>query len=88
VVVGGVVYGAGEGVVGVVERCGWGGGELGGTDVSWVGLCEVLDGDAVAVVNGNRSVLVVDDGNRAGTLNLHEAGLDEVDGARHWPSSR
>jgi hypothetical protein len=88
VVVGRVVDGPGEGVVGVVERCGWGGRELPGADVSWFGLCEVLGGDGVVVVNGNRSVLVVDDGNRAGTLNLHGAGLDEVGGARHWPSSR
>jgi hypothetical protein len=72
VVVGRVVDGAGEGVVGVVERCGWGGRELLGADVSWFGLCEVLDGDGVVVVNGNRSVLVVDDENRAGTLNFTE----------------
>jgi hypothetical protein len=86
VVVGGVVDGAGEGVVGVVETCGWGGRELLGVDVSWVGLCEVLDGDDVVVVTRDRSVVVVDD-DRSADLVHHRDRLDEAGDAYHRASS-
>jgi hypothetical protein len=86
VVVGRVVDGAGKGVVGVVERCGWGGRELLGADVSWFGLCEVLGGDGVVVVTRDRPVVVVDHDRTAGLLH-HRGGLDEVGDAHHRASS-
>jgi hypothetical protein len=85
VVVGGVVDGGGEGVVGVVERCGWGGGELVGADVSWLGLCEELGGEGVVVVTRDRSVVVVDHDRSAGLLH-HRDELEPGD-AHHRASS-
>jgi hypothetical protein len=85
VVVGRVVDSAGEGVVGVVERCDWGGRELLGADVSWFGLWDVLGGDGVVVVTRDRSVVVVDDDRTAGLV--HHGGLDTVGDAHHRASS-
>jgi hypothetical protein len=84
--VGRVGGGAGAGVVGAVERCGWGGRELVGADVSWFGLCEVLGGDGVVVVTTDRSVVVVDHDRSAGLLH-HRGGLDEASDAHHRASS-